>query len=357
MFGAGAQAGVLRYITNKPQLNELSANVKAGYANTSDGDDSYNFEGVVNIPLIDDKLAMRIVAYQDHRGGYIDNVLQHFHAARHGPGLCRAHGRCRSGQTLCVIDNADIAGENINEVDYSGARASLKWQITDDWDALLAVAYQKIDGEGVFYQHPNGSDSGCGALDENFALPQNCPQSTQRLKPLEVTVFNEGYTKDEFINTALTVSGKVGTLDLVYAGAYLTRDAETVSDYTNYARGLYGTYYQCTVSGKSDGQVLHTVELTGTTVRQHQHEPGDAPEQSNRLAHALRRRSVLRGSRSQGQYGLALQVGSGVPGQRRLHGQLLPLPRPACCAEVPVGDFEQPESPPFRRRLLQRFHA
>jgi outer membrane receptor protein involved in Fe transport len=69
------------------------------------------------------------------------------------------------------------------------------------------------------------------------------------LKPLEVTIFNEGYTKDEFINTALTVSGKVGTLDLVYAGGYLTRDAETVSDYTNYARGLYGTYYQCASLG------------------------------------------------------------------------------------------------------------
>ena len=78
LFGAGAQAGVLRYITNKPQLNELSGNVKVGYANTADGDDSYNFEGVVNIPLIDDKLAMRIVAYQDHRGGYIDNVYSTF---------------------------------------------------------------------------------------------------------------------------------------------------------------------------------------------------------------------------------------------------------------------------------------
>jgi len=69
---------VLRYITNKPKFNELSGNVKVGYANTADGDDSYNVEGVVNIPLIDDKLAMRLVAYQDHRGGYIDNVYSTF---------------------------------------------------------------------------------------------------------------------------------------------------------------------------------------------------------------------------------------------------------------------------------------
>ncbi len=78
LFGAGAQAGVLRYITNKPRLNELSGDVKLGLANTADGDESYNVEGVVNIPLIDDKLAMRLVAYHDHRGGYIDNVYSTF---------------------------------------------------------------------------------------------------------------------------------------------------------------------------------------------------------------------------------------------------------------------------------------
>jgi outer membrane receptor protein involved in Fe transport len=251
LFGAGAQAGVLRYITNKPKLNELSANVKAGVANTSDGDDSYNVEGVVNIPLIDDKLALRLVAYQDHRGGYIDNVYSEFNRAGTDLGFTlRTDGVVPEDSV--VIDNADLVGKDINEVDYSGARASLKLQITDDWDALLAFAYQKIESEGVFYQHPNGSDSGCQVL-VNETLPQDCAQSTQRLKPLQVTVFTEGFTEDEFINTALTVTGKVSTLDLVYAGSYLTREAQTVADYTNYARGKWGSYYQCT--GFSGGSV------------------------------------------------------------------------------------------------------
>ena len=92
------------------------------------------------------------------------------------------------------LNNFAIADENINEVDYSGARVSLKWQIIDDWDALLAVAYQRIDGEGVFYQHPDGSEAGC-TVDANNVLVQGCPGSTQRLKPLEVTIFNEGYTE------------------------------------------------------------------------------------------------------------------------------------------------------------------
>ncbi|HEX5651093.1 MAG TPA: TonB-dependent receptor [Steroidobacteraceae bacterium] len=252
LFGAGAQAGVLRYITNKPRLDEFASSVKAGVATTAHGDESYNAEGMLNVPLIDDKLALRLVAYHDKRGGYIDNVESTF--TRRGTDL--GFARRTSGNVpldSVVIDNSDIAGSDINEVEYNGARASLKWQIVDDWDALLAVAYQKIEGEGVFYQHPNGSESGCSYDPASGTLPQSCPESTQRLKPLEATVFTPASTEDEFVNTALTVNGKVGPLDLVYAGAYLTREAQSISDYTNYARGVWGSYYQCT--GYSGGSV------------------------------------------------------------------------------------------------------
>ena len=309
LFGAGAQAGVLRYITNKPRFNEMSANVKAGLATTAHGGESYNVEAMANVPLIDDKLALRVVAYHDNRGGYIDNVYSTFTRNGTDLGFARRTGGVVPADSL-VINNGDIDDNDINTVEYNGARASLKWQVTDDWDALLAVAYQKIEGEGVFYQHPNGSESGCGAT-------ANCTTSTQKLKQLEVTIFNEGFTEDEFINTALTVNGKVGPLDLVYTGAYLTREAQSISDYTNYARGVWGTYYQCTgYSGASVDQVLHAVELLGRHVRQQEPEPGNPPEQSDRLAHALRRRPVLRRSHDRGDHGLALQVAAGVPGHR-----------------------------------------
>jgi outer membrane receptor protein involved in Fe transport len=233
LFGAGAQAGVLRFITNKPQLGESSSKVSAGFATTEDGGDGYNVEAVANIPM-GDAMALRLVAYQDHRGGYIDNVFSTF--TRRPTDLGFANRTDPDGigprpavvpADSVVIDNADIVEDDINEVDYVGARAGLKWQVSDDWDALLSVAYQRIDVEGVFYQLPTGSDG-------------------QDLGPLETTIFNKGYTDEEFITTALTVNGKVGPLDFVYAGGYLTRDSDVANDYTNYARGVWGTYYQCT---------------------------------------------------------------------------------------------------------------
>src|SRR5450432_161807 len=73
-FGAGAQAGVVRYITNKPKLNVTEGNVEAGYGTTAGGDPNSDLTAVLNLPLITDTLAVRAVIYNDRRGGYIDNV-------------------------------------------------------------------------------------------------------------------------------------------------------------------------------------------------------------------------------------------------------------------------------------------
>src|SRR6202171_1568763 len=74
LFGAGAQAGVLRYITNKPKLDVTEGAVNAGYAVTAHGDPSSNVDAMINLPLIPDTLAARAVIYSDSRGGYINNV-------------------------------------------------------------------------------------------------------------------------------------------------------------------------------------------------------------------------------------------------------------------------------------------
>jgi iron complex outermembrane receptor protein len=226
LFGAGAQAGVLRYITNKPDLNATTFSATAGYATTAHGADSNNVEATLNVPLIDGKLAARVVVYNDSRGGYIDNVESTFTRRGTDLGFARRTGGVVPADSV-VINNYDIAKDDINSVTYKGIRAGVKWQINDEWDALLMQTFQQINADGVFYQMPTGSEG-------------------QPLKELQVTLFNNSFVDDEFSNTALTVTGKIGSLDLVYSGAYLTRTAEQTGDYTNYARGVWGTYYQCT---------------------------------------------------------------------------------------------------------------
>src|SRR5438876_9141329 len=65
LFGAGAQAGAIRYITNKPKLNVTEGSVTGGYGVTAGGDPNSAVTAVVNLPLIPGSLAVRGVVYDD----------------------------------------------------------------------------------------------------------------------------------------------------------------------------------------------------------------------------------------------------------------------------------------------------
>jgi iron complex outermembrane receptor protein len=225
LFGAGAEAGVVRYITNKPKLNVTEAMVNAGYATTAHGDQSSNIDATINIPVIADTLAVRGVIYNEHRGGYIDNLPATFARASTDLGVQYFFGG-KVPANSPVISNFNIAGKDINPVTYTGLRVETLYQFNEDWNALLAQSYQNMEADGVFAEMATNS----------LGEPQ---------PDLTVQLFNPSYNKDRFENTALTVDGRVGALKLVYAGAYLVRNVEQVQDYTNYARATYADYYQC----------------------------------------------------------------------------------------------------------------
>ena len=248
LFGAGAQAGVIRYITNKPKLNKTEASFTAGYGTTAGGDPNSDISAVLNLPLLADTLAARAVVYNERRGGYINNLPSTFtrqptdlsiHYANYATacsagapvaGVCTAPGASPTAFGVPpgspVINNNNLARNAINPVTYEGLRVSALWNINDSWNALITQSYQDMDAEGVFYQMPLSSDG--------VPLPQQ-----------SVTLFNPSFNKDRYENTALVINGRVGDLKLVYAGSYLTRNFDTQQDYTNYARGKYADYYQC----------------------------------------------------------------------------------------------------------------
>jgi len=240
LFGAGAQAGVLRYITNKPKLDVTEGNVDAGYAVTAHGDPSSNVTGVINLPLIADTLAVRGVIYDDYRGGYINNVPGTFVRSSTDPSIGYAaytNNIPSYTSRQSSANNASLVGNAINPVTYQGLRVSALYKINDDWNALLAQSYQNMDAQGVFYDTPESSGP---AVAPHPGGPAAAP-----LPDLSVQLYNPSYDKDRFENTSLTIDGRVGDLKLVYAGSYLVRNISQVQDYTNYARGVYADYYQC----------------------------------------------------------------------------------------------------------------
>jgi iron complex outermembrane receptor protein len=229
LFGAGAQAGVIRYITNKPKVDKVEAAFNAGYGYTSHGDPSSNLDAMINLPLIDNKLALRAVIYSESRGGYIDNVPGTFTRQASDAGIV-AYFKGVVPAINESASNSEIAGRAINPVTYKGFRLSGLYEINDDWNVLISQSYQNMEADGIFAEMHNGSNG-------------------QPLPDLSVNIFSPQYDKDRFENTAWTVNGKLGDLKAVYTGGYLVRKVDQVADYTNYNRGYYGDYYSCILPG------------------------------------------------------------------------------------------------------------
>jgi len=234
LFGGGAEAGAVRYITAKPKLDKFEGKIEGSFGGTSGGAANAAFNAMVNIPIIKDKLAIRAVFYDDHHGGYINNVYSTFtreptdlgayYLAYKGNGdVLTPAQQANGGQ----YNNANMVKNASNPVDYIGGRVELAWAVAPDWDVLLTESYQSLDAEGSFATQAYSYDY-------------------QPIPAMSSTLFEPDYNKDAYWNTAWTVNGKIGDFKVIYTGAYMSRTISAQGDYTNYARSTYGIFYQCT---------------------------------------------------------------------------------------------------------------
>lgn len=73
LYGSGSMGGTVRVIFNKPQFSN-EASIEADGLDTPDGSGGYDAQGMVNVPLVQDMLAVRAVGYSENIGGYVDNL-------------------------------------------------------------------------------------------------------------------------------------------------------------------------------------------------------------------------------------------------------------------------------------------
>ncbi len=254
LFGAGAQAGVVRYITNKPDTGKTEMGAKMGGALTNHGSGSYNVEAFLNVPLIADQLAVRAVFYNASRGGYIDNVPGTYALPANAPGLVSYHEQpvsaacpeCTGLPTRETISNSALLANHFNPVDYRGGRVSALYRLNDDWSFLVTQSNQTVHADGVFAYDPAVGD-------------------------LEVQRYNPDTLRDSFSNTAWTIEGHLAGLKAIYTGAYLDRNVAQVTDYTKYAQSGYAIVtYICNAGAASTtnpayGNVNQSIGLYGAT--------------------------------------------------------------------------------------------
>jgi iron complex outermembrane recepter protein len=225
LFGGGAEAGAIRYITNKPNLDKVSGSAEASTSVTDGGAPSNSANAMINLPIIPGTFAVRGVIYNDHQGGYIDNVPSTYtRQSTDGGGAMAPYVAAGTAQGT---NNYSVAQSNWNPVDTQGARLSGLWKINEDWNFLIAESYQNLDAKGQSSTYPVGIDG-------------------QTLGTDQITAFVPAWNNDHVTNSAWTLNGQIGDLSLVYTGGYTNRHISEQQDYTGYSRSAGGMYYQCT---------------------------------------------------------------------------------------------------------------
>lgn len=99
LYGASSMGGLVKYVMAEPDTNEYSSRFQVDGSTVAHGGNGYGVRAGTNIPLVADKLGLKISAFQREDAGYIDDTLQ--------------------------------GAEDVNEARVRGGRLAALWNVTD----------------------------------------------------------------------------------------------------------------------------------------------------------------------------------------------------------------------------------
>ena len=220
LFGSSSQSGTVRLITNKPDPTRFEAGIKVGAMTTKGGDVSNSQEAFFNVPL-SDRAALRCRRLSRQPGRLDRQHPQRSDQRRLLP-------QRRSAQPQRYLGGAHQPGKHLRGrrqtatwsrttstmPTISAGRISLLYDINDDWSLNVG---------------PSPAVPG----DRRRPSPTT-PTWTARAASTASLLDS---TEDEFGLSTLTINGRAGMLDLIYAVGYLDRDVEAYVDYSDYTNG------------------------------------------------------------------------------------------------------------------------
>jgi outer membrane receptor protein involved in Fe transport len=117
LFGEGSMGGTIRIITRKPRLDAFGFGFDGEYYGTSGGDPSTTVSGFANLPLVEDKFALRVVGMAQNVGGWIDETV--------------------------------LGRKDVNNVDTKTGRLKGLWAPTESLQVGFMLLKQKVEGDGI----------------------------------------------------------------------------------------------------------------------------------------------------------------------------------------------------------------
>ena len=221
LYGASSEAGTIRIITNKPDPTRFQAGYDLSVNSVNHGGIGYEAEGFLNLPM-SPVAAVRLVAWDERDAGFINNVAgtSAFDCVQNGVRTFPTWaGQKAGGASGCpsrgvigagAISNAAYVKDHYNTVDTKGGRAAMKVNLGDNWTVTPSFMGQVVSANGFFAYDPSIGD-------------------------LALTHFGPESSHDSWTQGALTVEGKIHDFDVVYAGAFMKRNASSIAEYSDYS--------------------------------------------------------------------------------------------------------------------------
>jgi iron complex outermembrane receptor protein len=206
LFGAGAEGGVVRFITPQPNVTHDSGYLSTEVASTRDGNASYEAGAALGGVIIDDTLGFRVSASFRHDGGWVDRVTYTLAPNPESP-------------SLPIPAFSGIVEPNSNWQETETLRAALKWVVNDRLSVTPSIYYQQLHVNDTASYWANLSNVGAG----NFYNGNTLANSSH----------------DPFALGAIRVDWDLGFARLTSNTSYFWRNLSSISNTGNYLQAIY----------------------------------------------------------------------------------------------------------------------
>jgi len=161
LFGEGSMGGTVRTLTRKPDLEAFGAAFEASASTTRDGGSGWGGKAMLNVPLLKDKLAVRVAVTDESLSGWVDEVLLGGSTGRKDINEQRVKtGRVKLRFTPTERWDMDLAYWKYDSDAPGGGNGALNnrttnsfYANTDTWDVASFATSYAFDGSQLFYSY------------------------------------------------------------------------------------------------------------------------------------------------------------------------------------------------------------
>jgi outer membrane receptor protein involved in Fe transport len=215
LYGASTMGGLIKYVMRNADPKEIDVRLGAETSVINEaGSPGYGLRGAVNVPIVEDKLALRGSVFNSYDPGYIDNLFPA------GP---------RGGQTA----------EDTNTVHQWGGRVAATWLPIPNLEIQAQAMWQRTktgDNSQVFLGNLGFQTVGSGA--NAFSIVRGDPVLGELTQS---HTFLQPFTKNIDYYSA-TVNWDAGPVQVVSATSYSRTHTRQFQDATD-AFGVYPTFF------------------------------------------------------------------------------------------------------------------